>query len=479
MKLQRVFIRIFLWFWLAMALVIAGLFLSFYITERREMSPPWRGRHSALLGVYAQTAAEVYERDGKAALVPYLERVERASRVRAVIFKGDGEEITGRAIPARAQEILERARQSGAPQFAPPQPPSNLELGAQTVRTPGGEQYVVVAEIPAPPPPLLHTPFSNLKRLALQLLAMLVIGGLFCYWLARYVTTPIIKLRAATQELASGNLSARVGSQLTKHQDEVGHLGRDFNVMAERIESLVASQRRLLGDISHELRSPLARLGVALELARRRAGADASAALDRIGREAESINEMIGQLLTLSRVESGTDGLRNIEIDLCALVKEIADDADFEARSRARRVRTQVCDACTMTGVAPLIKSAVENVVRNAARYTAEDTEVEIKLLCEASNGERQAVINVRDHGAGVPEEAINKIFRPFYRVEDARDRQTGGSGLGLAIAARAVRLHGGSIMAANAPDGGLIVEMRLPLKDAPSSGHLKTQTIL
>jgi signal transduction histidine kinase len=464
MRLQRVFIKIFLWFWLAMALVIAGLFLSIFIVERRGPEPPWRGRHAALLSVYAQSAAEVFERDGKAALIAYLERVEGASRMRAVIFNQDGEEITGRALPPRAKEMAERARQSGSPQFSPPTPPAHLELGAQTIATPHGERYTMVAEIPAPPPPPLHTPFSNLKRLALQLLAMLVIGGLFSYWLARYVTAPIIKLRATTQKLASGDLGARVSSELTKRQDEVGHLGRDFNVMAERIESLVASQRRLLGDISHELRSPLARLGVALELARRRAGPDASTALDRIGREAESINEMIGQLLAISRVESGTDGLRQMEIDLCALVQEIADDADFEARSRSRRVRTTLCQACRMTGVAPLIKSAIENVVRNAARYTAEETEVEIKLLCEEANGQSQAVINVRDYGAGVPEDAIEKIFRPFYRVEDARDRQTGGSGLGLAIAARAVRLHGGTITAANAADGGLVVEMKLPL---------------
>ena len=473
MRLQRVFIRIFLWFWLAMALVIAGMFLSFYIMERREQPPHWRGRHSALLGVYAQSAAEVFEREGKAALVAYLERIESASRIRAVIFKQDGEEITGRALPPRAEEMAERARLSGKQQFSPPTPPAHLELGALTVSTPKGEQYTVVAEIPAPPPPPLHTPFSNIKRLALQLLAMLVIGGLFCYWLARYLTTPIIKLRAATQELSSGNLGARVGSKLTRQQDEVGHLARDFNVMAERIESLVASQRRLLGDISHELRSPLARLGVALELARKRAGAEASTALDRIGREAESINEMIGQLLALSRAESGTDGLRNMQIDLSALVQEIADDADFEARSRARRVRARTRDSCKMTGVAPLIKSAIENVVRNAARYTAEETEVEINLMCEESNGESRAVINVRDYGAGVPEEALEKIFRPFYRVEDARDRLSGGSGLGLAIAARAVRLHGGTITAANAADGGLIVEMKLPLKEHPSKNHL------
>lgn len=474
MRLQRVFIRIFLWFWLAMALVIAGLFLSFFITERRELNPPWRGRQSALLTVYAQSAVDVFERDGKAALLAYLERIESTSRMRAVIFNADREEITGRSLPPRAEEMAERALQSGEQQFSPPRPPSHLEVGAQTVKTPNGEQYTMVAEIPAPPPPPLHTPFSNIKRLALQLLAMLVIGGLFCYWLARYVTAPIIKLRAATQELASGNLSARVGTGLTRQQDEVGHLGRDFNVMAERIESLVASQRRLLGDISHELRSPLARLGVALELARKRAGEDAGAALDRIGREAESINEMIGQLLALSRLESDTEGLRNMQIDLCALVQEIADDADFEARGRARRVRASTCDSCRMMGVAPLVRSAIENVVRNAARYTAEETVVEIKLVCEERNGESRAVINVRDYGAGVPEDAIDKIFRPFYRVEDARDRQTGGSGLGLAIAARAVRLHGGTIEAANATDGsGLIVEMKFPLKDSSSKTNL------
>ncbi|HUQ33749.1 MAG TPA: ATP-binding protein [Pyrinomonadaceae bacterium] len=470
MRLRRLFIRIFLWFWLAMALVIVGLFFSIFITERREAGPPWRGAHSALMGFYAQSIAEVFERDGRDALISYLERIERSSDIRTAVFNQDGVEITGRDIPDNARELAARAAQTGMPEFLPPYPPSHFELLAQTVRSPLGRQFVIVAELPAPPPPPLHRPFSNLKRVALQLFAVLVIGGLFCYWLARYVTTPIIKLRAATQELASGNLGARVGTDLTKQRDEVGHLGRDFNVMAERMESLVASQRRLLGDISHELRSPLARLGVALALARRHApGEEAGAMLDRIGREAESINEMIGQLLTLSRAESGTDGWRNMEVDLRALVQEIADDADFEARSRNRRVRASGMTACTITGVPSLIKSAIENVVRNAARYTAEETQVEISLTCEQPDGDRGwVVINVRDHGTGVPEEAIEKIFRPFYRVEDARDRQSGGSGLGLAIAARAVRLHGGSLSAANATDGGLIVEMRLPLKWHP-----------
>ena len=236
--------------------------------------------------------------------------------------------------------------------------------------------------------------------------------------------------------------------------------------MASRIESLVEAQRRLLGDISHELRSPLARQGVALGLARRRSGPDAASALDRIEREGERLNEMIGQLLALSRIESGTDGLENVRVDLSALVREVAEDADFEARSRDRSVQIIEDEPSQIVGVPELIRSAIENVVRNAIRHTEKHTQVELSLASESLNGgDRWAAIRVRDHGRGVPENAIEEIFRPFYRVEDARDRTTGGTGLGLSIAARAVRLHHGMIKASNAKDGGLIVEIRLPLR--------------
>ena len=194
---------------------------------------------------------------------------------------------------------------------------------------------------------------------------------------------------------------------------------------------------------------------------RRRGNPEVSTALDRIGREAERMNQMIGQLLTLSQLESGTDGLSKIAIDLGVLVKEVAEDAQYEARGLERSVRVVASETCTINGVGDLLRSAIENVVRNAVRHTAPGTEVEIALNCDEANGNRYATVNVRDHGKGVPEESIDDIFRAFYRVEHARDRKTGGTGLGLAIAARAV-LHGGTIKAANAPDGGLVVEIRL-----------------
>jgi two-component system sensor histidine kinase CpxA len=292
-----------------------------------------------------------------------------------------------------------------------------------------------------------------------------LVGGVFCYWLARYLSTPIEELRGVTQELSDGKLTARVNEKLLKRRDEIGLLGRDFNVMAGRIESLVEAQRRLLGDISHELRSPLARQGVALGLARRRAGAEATSALDRIEREGERLNEMIGQLLALSRLESGTDGLKNVKIDLSGLVQDVVDDADFEARSSNRSVNLDNRAQCQLLGVPELISSAIENVVRNAVRHTEKGTAVNVSLVVEPDHGEHWATINVRDHGKGVPENTIKEIFRPFYRVEDARDRTTGGTGLGLSIAARAVRLHHGTIKASNAKDGGLVVEIRLPVE--------------
>jgi two-component system sensor histidine kinase CpxA len=237
--------------------------------------------------------------------------------------------------------------------------------------------------------------------------------------------------------------------------------------MASRIETLVGAQTRLLRDISHELRSPLARLSVALDLARKRAGSAATGDLDRIEREAKRLNEMIGQLLALSRWESDGNGMRAVAFDLAALVREVAADADFEAQGRNSSVVFEECDVCEMSGTPQLLRSAVENVVRNAVRYTPEETAVKISLRCRREGGAGEAVIIVRDEGAGVPEESLKDIFRPFYRMDDSRTRETGGTGLGLAITERAVRLHGGTVKAENVKGGGFVVELRLPLNAA------------
>lgn len=294
-------------------------------------------------------------------------------------------------------------------------------------------------------------------------------GAAFCFWLATYLTSPITKLRRATQELAAGNLGVRVVPALGKRRDELASLGADFDLMAEQIESLINSQRRLLGDISHELRSPLARLNVALELARQRSGVEAQSALERIQREAENLNAMIGQLLTLTRLEGGSGTVASSEFDLAQLVRDIADDADFEAQSRNRRVVVEEIDSFLITGNYELIRRAIENVIRNAVQYTAENTAVEVRLE-QVGQLDQTARVSIRDHGAGVPERDLKKIFQPFFRVDDARDREAGGVGLGLAIAERAIRFHGGKVKATNVSDGGLLVSMELPISNQQSA---------
>jgi two-component system sensor histidine kinase CpxA len=335
---------------------------------------------------------------------------------------------------------------------------------ARAVTVTGGRRYVLVAALPVGLMRLLHDPPS---AQLLRLLVVCLTAAATCYGLARYVARPLATLRAATRDLAQGNLAVRVGPTMGKRTDVFAELARDFDRMAERLGGLVTAERRLLRDISHELRSPLARLYVALGLARHQAGED-QAALDRIEREAERLNALIGQLLTLARLESGTTGPAREAIDLASIVREVAEDADFEARSRSRAVRiTQSCDGGVL-GDSELLRSAIENVVRNAVRHTREGTGVEIGMRRDASSGPPHVCIWVRDHGAGVPEPALPYIFEPFYRVGDARERATGGVGLGLTIAHRTIRLHGGSVRAANAPDGGLVVELSLPAQRMP-----------
>jgi two-component system sensor histidine kinase CpxA len=233
--------------------------------------------------------------------------------------------------------------------------------------------------------------------------------------------------------------------------------------MADRIESLLTSQRTLLRDISHELRSPLARLNVALELCRQRCDAESGKSLDRIERESERLNQLIGQIMILNRYESGIPLPDMTGIDLAKLIREITDDADFEARSSNRAVKLVDYEVSTVMGSEESLRRAVENVVRNAVRYTVEGSEVEVSLRRERDGNASYVSITVRDYGPGVPEDEIAHLLKPFYRIGEDRDRLTGGAGLGLAITEAAVRFHGGSVKASNAPGGGLIVEIQLP----------------
>ena len=347
---MSLFLKIFIWFWLAMALVGLALVVATATTPLDPVEKRWRHMTGTAVRIYAQTAAEMYERDGPDALVIYLQRVEQTAQMRTRIFDERGEEMSGRGATTetkRLAELAHRTRDGDGALFDFPTKPAPVALIAQRVSGPRGTVYVLVSELPRNRlAALLAEPGVLLFRLG----AVLLTAGLVCYGLARYLAAPVETLRAGVRRLASGDLSVRVGASVGARHDEIADLSRDFDRMAERIESLVTSQRQLLGDISHELRSPLARLSVALGLARQRTGEEARSALDRIEREAERLNQLIGQLLTLTRLESGAEEVEKTQIDLQALVHETVADADYEARGRNRQVQLVESSKCTVLG---------------------------------------------------------------------------------------------------------------------------------
>jgi two-component system sensor histidine kinase CpxA len=251
------------------------------------------------------------------------------------------------------------------------------------------------------------------------------------------------------ERFGQGDLAAR--AELGR-RDELGELAATFNRMADRIQTLLAAERRLLLDISHELRSPLARLGVAVELAR--SGEDRGPTLDRIQKEADRLNALVGELLQVTRAEGDSASLRHETIRLDELARDIVETNRIEATARGCELKLELSGAAPVEGEPELLRRAMENVIRNAIRHAPAGSAVEVAV--------HGASISVRDHGPGVPERELGRIFDPFYRVENDRDRSSGGVGLGLAIARRAVELHKGAIRARNA-NPGLLVEITLP----------------
>jgi len=316
-----------------------------------------------------------------------------------------------------------------------------------------------------PPRPPRRSPFLHFAFP--QLPVAIAVGGVTTFVLVLLFSRPIVRLRKAARKLAEGDLSARVeesqAAASRAHSDEFQGLVHDFNHMAERLESLVGAQKLLLRDVSHELRSPLARLSVALALVREDAPHELNEHLGRIEREAERLNQLIGQLLTLSSMETreGTSTFKPVSLN--ELCEQIVPDAKYEAQQRSCAVVLEQASECTISGNWELLYRAIENVVRNAIRYTEPGTQVTLRVTESSVDTKRIATVEVNDSGPGIPEAELAHIFRPFYRLDGSRSSETGGFGVGLAITERAVRLHGGTVRAVNRPEGGISVQMIFP----------------
>jgi two-component system sensor histidine kinase CpxA len=440
--MHRLFWKIFFWFWAAMLILTAAVAWTTY--QMRDIrGENVMGQAYSQFRSNSNGAAVVLERQGLGGLKQWLAQSGHHKSMQLYVFGIDGQQRFGPELPERLRRFIGPGHGQG---------PLPHWLTVRIVQPPADQPYQVIATFKRPNPlRLLFTPS--------RILIALLVSGLVCFWLARHFTRPITRLRLATQRLSQGHLDVRVGRELGRRQDELASLGADFDRMAEQLQTLLLSQQRLIRDVSHELRSPLARLQVALELARKRSHGQADNELDRIEFEAERLNELIGQVLALARMETRSRELDRRDTDLRQLLEMIVDDAQFEAQANRRQVVLEAAATCRLAVDEQLLHSAIENIIRNAIKYTAADSRVDVQLDC----GTDVVHIGIRDHGPGVAEDRLQDMFKPFVRLSEARERDSGGYGLGLAIAERAVRLHDGRIEARNCSDGGLLITIELP----------------
>jgi signal transduction histidine kinase len=451
---MKLFVKIFLWFLAAVGLMIG---VMMFVTRTFQTEPTvsrFERNTRNQMTIYGGTATQIVGAEGEPGLRTFLNRLKNLEPPRQVSLVGP-DNVLWSGDPIVTQDVNDLVGKTLASgQVETDFSTEERTLGAAPVDFPDGRRLVLIFQWERSAPPSL---FWGSTAAYGRLIGLLLTAIALCYLLARYLTSPIRKLREATNQLADGDLQTRVIPRLGRRRDEIGDLARDFNVMAERIENLIITQQRLNSDISHELRSPLARMNVALEIAKKKANESTLPILDRIENESNRLNEMIGRLLTLARLESGSEEVERKRVDLAEIVKDVAADADFEAQAKGKFVEVSVVDSCPLMGSENLLRSAVENVLRNAVRYTKERTAVDVSLT--RRNG--HAILRISDHGGGVPEDELANLFRPFYRVGEARERKTGGTGLGLAIAERAVKAHKGTITAQNY-NGGLLIEIGL-----------------
>lgn len=461
--MRRLFWRIFAAFWVATVVVLlafAWITTSNFETEKI----PGLGitRLQARMDDLLTHAFTELQHEGEGDTRRWLRDASDFGPIGIYLFDAGGNEMLGRSPPAAisdaAGEVVSEAEQV-ADDGAPMPAYDGDRLRARAIRTQDGRIYGAVATLEG-------TFFSRLisRRSGAfwsDIIAGMVVSAVFSLLLAWYVAAPLTQIRNSTRRFAEGELDARVGELKFGRSAEMTALASEFDNMASRIKALIDSHRRLVRDVSHELRSPLARLRVALELARDGDDAQVHASLDRIESESDRLETMLSQALELSRLETQQRAAQDT-VALDELLEDVITNADYEGAPRGRKVVLADCERQMLSGSRDALYSAFENVIRNALAYTQDGTTVTARLLHDPRDA-RYVLISVRDRGPGVAEGELVRIFEPFYRTDSARTRSSGGTGLGLAIARRAVEWHGGSIVARNAEGGGLEVTIRLP----------------
>jgi two-component system sensor histidine kinase CpxA len=448
--MRNLFLRFFLSFWVATVLVLIVTVLTTLWLANERFSRDLERQNE-----YARQASQVLASDGVPGLRAWIRTQQQAVYPeRLYLLDHHGRDILGRAVPEYLQARVGHRPfpRHGTTERDQPE----LRLLSQLV-SPTNETFALSLQRRRGGP---FGIFASPETPVVAAVMTLLVGTIVCFLLARFLSAPINELRRATHRIAAGDLAVSVSGPLQGRRDELAMLATDFDAMAARLRVLLESRQQLLRDVSHELRSPLARLQIALGLARR-PGADLAQELDRIERETLRLDELIGEILSLCRLDDPARQLDSESVALDELLDNLCEDARMEAEPANVRIDLRVTPGLLVQGDRELLHRAIENVVRNAIRFSPAGGL--LSVVAEAVDG--RVRIRIADQGPGVPAELLGRIFEPFFRVGSARDRESGGgNGVGLAITARVLGLHGGTASARNRDSGGLLVELNLPM---------------
>jgi len=456
--LGRLFTKVFLWFWLT----VLALFAIFLASRLGTRLVPSTELIASFAPRVADEAAHAYESGGPQEFEQFDQGLVGKSGLELYLIDGYGKDVLSRPIPSDSLSIARAARSDGRilSRFGLRSHSSSYKF-----TSPSGRPYVLLVRTPLQLRKILDsTAGGGLPLLGVVLLMV----TFFCFWLTHHIVAPIQGIQSAARKVAAGDLSVRAPLEVSKRHDELAALAADFDAMVERMSAFVRSQKDLLSTVSHELRSPLTRLIMSLALLRKQPPIESEELLQRMERDVERVDTLMGQLLTLSRLETGLSSDGKDSVDLSQLVQEVVADGDFEARSCGKSVRLQAEGGIVIEKAdQQALRSACENILRNAIRFTTPGSQVEVILKTEKMSPSSQVVLLVRDYGPGVPGELLQQIFQPFFRVKEpnGNPRENNGTGLGLAIALEAIRQHRGSIIAANANPIGLEVKIMLPTR--------------
>ena len=447
--MNRFFSRIYLSTWIVVIVTsVLTMFLAGLLPKRSGNDGS--SYDEQLVAVVANDLRDALARDPGVAVHTVTDRhvLDFDRLMQIYVLDSSGKDVLGRRLPFAVSRL---ARQVAAATDAAPQ----IEDARLKLFRDGLQGYLVVGFQPGyPMGRVLIRPGAR----TILVVVALIVSAVVALILTRFIVLPVRRLREAGHRVAEGDLSVRVAHTVGGRKDDIADLARDFDTMTDRIEQLLSTQKRLMRDVSHELRSPLSRLQALQSLARQKAQGDELDIVVRMERETERLNQLIGQILDFARLEA-RDAIDRRNTDLTDLLRAIADDAVVEIGDADKDVVLVGPERCLLLVDNALLHSAFENIIRNAVRFTRDGTNVGVTIVEEGEH----VVVQVDDCGPGVPDDALAHMFEPFYQVDEARSARNAGSGVGLAIAQRAVKLHGGVIEAANRLSGGLRVTVRLP----------------